>query len=739
YHRSEGRTPGHMMKHENPAPPSYVRDDASGLWMREGTPVSWGYSDGDQVEQALLRAVEACQDRSVLSPELARQVHDWPTLYYFSPRRANLLRPFASLLRGRVLEVGAGCGAVSRYIGETAAELLALEPSAQRARVAAARCRDLSNVKVVVDELESFARAGETFDAITLIGVLEYAHRFCKRPDAALHWLRLARGMLRPGGTLLLAIENKLGLKYFAGAPEDHLGRPMLGVGDLYEADGPRTWGRAELDAMLREAGFARAGFAVPLPDYKLPTSVLLSQGTDAMPGFDGGAALAEASAMRDASLEGTPLFPIDRAWGVLAENGLLVDLANSFLAVARVDGEGYVYGEENVDRAGFHYSVDRLPAYCKEAAFVRGEAGQAVVRRTLASGATPAGGPLHFHPADEPYVAGEAWSRALHRGLRRDGWRAEGFSEWLHGWMVHVCEFAGVPARGMGGWDADLQLPGESIDLLPHNLILRADGSACFIDREWVREGGVTLGYLVFRGLFETLSACPPVARPEDAVEFPFLEFTARLMATAGPRFELSDERLQSYLWLESEFQQAVAGREAASRAEIEAARLRLSPFATVEGAAGAAVNRALEKQAELEKLQEIYTRLEGEHESVASWARSLDESIAEKDRELQSSANELEQHRERIRELQRQLAVVTGSRSWRITRPLRLATRLLNGDWDAVAATLRGRGLASHPLLAPIAAPARRWLQARLERQRSGAFTAPLGMEDVERVLEG
>src|SRR5690606_2397858 len=114
YHRSEGRTPGHMMKHEKPAPPSYVRDDASGLWMREGTPVSWGYSDGDQVEQALLRAVEACQDRSVLSPELARQVHDWPTLYYFSPRRANLLRPFASLLRGRVLEVGAGCGAVSR-------------------------------------------------------------------------------------------------------------------------------------------------------------------------------------------------------------------------------------------------------------------------------------------------------------------------------------------------------------------------------------------------------------------------------------------------------------------------------------------------------------------------------------------------------------------------------------------------------------------------------------------------
>src|SRR5690606_22542867 len=222
----------------------------------------------------------------------------------------------------------------------------------------------------------------------------------------------------------------------------------------------------------------------------------------------------------------------------------------------------------------------------------------------------TPAGGPLHFHPADEPYVAGEAWSRALHRGLRRDGWRAEGFSGGLGGWMVHVCELAGVPARGMGGWDADLQLPGESIDLLPHNLILCADGSACFIDHEWAREGGVTLGYLVFRGLFETLSACPPVARPQDEAELGFPAFIGRLMATAGPGFELSGDRLQSYLDLESEFQRAVTGRGATSREEIETARLRMSPFATVEGAAGVAVNRALERQSELERLEGIYAQ---------------------------------------------------------------------------------------------------------------------------------
>ena len=32
---------------------------------------------------------------------------------------------------------------------------------------------------------------------------------------------------LKPGGKLYVAIENKLGLKYFAGCSEDHLGRPL--------------------------------------------------------------------------------------------------------------------------------------------------------------------------------------------------------------------------------------------------------------------------------------------------------------------------------------------------------------------------------------------------------------------------------------------------------------------------------------------------------------------------------
>ncbi|UWX04292.1 hypothetical protein H1235_03380 [Pseudoxanthomonas sp. NC8] len=106
----------------------YARAAETGLWIRTGATPDWSYSDGDEVERALLEAVESCADRSTLSPELAALIRDWPTRYYFSARRSCLLRPFASLLQGRV-QIGAGCGALSRYLGETASELVAIEPS----------------------------------------------------------------------------------------------------------------------------------------------------------------------------------------------------------------------------------------------------------------------------------------------------------------------------------------------------------------------------------------------------------------------------------------------------------------------------------------------------------------------------------------------------------------------------------------------------------------------------------
>ncbi len=604
-------------------------------WLPRGESQAWDYSDGDEVERRLLQLLQTCGDRSVLSSELAGKISDWPTRYYFSAKRANLLRPVAGLLRGRVLEIGAGCGAITRYLGETAAEVVALEPSHRRAQVAAARCSGLDNVQVVVEQLERFHATGERFDAVTLIGVLEYAHRFCERPDAAAHWLRLARDLLRPGGVLLVAIENKLGLKYFAGAPEDHLGRPMIGVSDLYSEHGPRTYGCEELKRLLAAAGFSGVGVALPFPDYKLPSAVLLSEGEDAMPGFPGGGApLAAMTMVQDESLQGAPLFTLQRAWSALADNGLVADLANSFLMVAHAVPTDAPFGVENRDVSAYYYSVSRYPQFCKQAVF-RAGATPLVQRHLLQpAAAAPAAGCYRCQPEDETFVPGQTWSMALYRQLAVDGWRLQDMRPWLVAWAEAVCTHAGIDAAqfAAAAEPAELCIPGGEIDLVPHNLVQATDGRLVYIDREWHQTAPLALGFLLFRGLFETLASAPPVARPFEPTHLQCRVFIAELLALLHPALILDEARIEAYLAREFDFQQAVVPNAAPVQAQaFAAAHLLVAPLATVEGGAGAAMLQALSAQADYRRLQVLHERLEEEHGRVGIWAQSLEQELTQ------------------------------------------------------------------------------------------------------------
>ena len=108
------------------------------------------------------------------SDELIAKANDWPTRYHLEPARANVLKALELPAGARVLEIGAGCGAVTRYLGETCALVDALEPVPARATVARERTRDLPNVEVFVGELDDLPDV-ESYDIVVVVGVLEYA------------------------------------------------------------------------------------------------------------------------------------------------------------------------------------------------------------------------------------------------------------------------------------------------------------------------------------------------------------------------------------------------------------------------------------------------------------------------------------------------------------------------------------------------------------------------------------
>ncbi|MCC8194730.1 MAG: class I SAM-dependent methyltransferase [Deltaproteobacteria bacterium] len=503
------------------------------------------YTDGE-VEDYLADVVAGADDRGTLSLTLLRAIKDWPTHYHLGYNRSFLLRPLRHLLHGKsVLELGAGCGALTRYLGETAARVVALEGSPKRAAIAASRCRDLPTVTVVNDTIQSL-ELDQTFDVVTLIGVLEYARSFgpeTEKPEAAL--LAIARSFLKPEGHLLLAIENQLGLKYFAGSAEDHTGLPFFGIHDLYTPKTPVTFGRMELLSLLEAAGFASIEQLIPLPDYKFPVTVLYPASLDEEnPALDI-TPFIQNSYRADCQSASEHCFSLEAATGPVVRNGLARDLCNSLFFVASpargtraCDPDWYVA----------HYGTMRAPEYAKETLFAKVNGGIRVQRRYLDAEARRDGAMAANILRDEPYLPYPLYQDSLIPLINTPGWDARTIALWARGWTDFLRDNA------TGG-----QLPGTFLDATPLNCMVTPGGDYIFFDLEWERREGKTipLPYGIFRGLFQSLGWFENVAPPADRTPTRTLVLIASVMARLG--VPLEPEMMAECIRLEQELQAQV------------------------------------------------------------------------------------------------------------------------------------------------------------------------------------
>ncbi len=227
------------------------------------------YSDGD-IEDVLLQIV---QEKKNYEEEVLLDGNDWATLYHLSPIRENLLEWYNFGKEKSLLEIGAGCGAITGLFCRKLNRVVANDLSKKRSLINATRNREYDNLEIMVGNFEDI-HIDEKFDYVTLIGVLEYSIYYIDSPDPFRDMLRKAKEYLKPGGTLIIAIENKNGIKYWSGAKEDHTWRLFDGIQGYDGVDKVRTFSQKELKKLILESGFPNCEFYYPLPDYKLPLMV---------------------------------------------------------------------------------------------------------------------------------------------------------------------------------------------------------------------------------------------------------------------------------------------------------------------------------------------------------------------------------------------------------------------------------------------------------------------------------
>ncbi len=226
------------------------------------------YSDGD-VEDELLEIVKNHEDYT----EVLSKDDRWAILYHLSGIRENLLDWYDYKKEGSLLEIGAGCGAVSGVFCRKLSRVVGIELSKRRATINATRNGKYGNLEIMVGNFED-VELEEKFDYVSLIGVLEYSPLYINSKTPFEDMIQKTREYLKENGKLIIAIENKMGLKYLAGATEDHTGKLFDGVNDYKEVSHVKTLTKDEIEKLLTDAGYKDLEFYYPMPDYKMPTTI---------------------------------------------------------------------------------------------------------------------------------------------------------------------------------------------------------------------------------------------------------------------------------------------------------------------------------------------------------------------------------------------------------------------------------------------------------------------------------
>ena len=230
------------------------------------------YCDG-LIEDEILEIVKK-YDESEYSRIVAEK-KEWPVYYHLSNLRKNILEWYPITKEDTVLEIGSGCGAITGLLANKAKSVTCIDLSKKRSLINAHRNGQYDNIDILLGNFEDVEKTlTEKYNVITLIGVFEYAESYISGENPGVEFLKIIKKHLAVGGKILLAIENKLGMKYWAGCQEDHYGQYFVGLENYSNLSGIRTYSKKELQRIIEQAGMNEMKFYYPYPDYKFMTTL---------------------------------------------------------------------------------------------------------------------------------------------------------------------------------------------------------------------------------------------------------------------------------------------------------------------------------------------------------------------------------------------------------------------------------------------------------------------------------
>lgn len=177
-------------------------------------------------------------------------------LLELSNLRENILNWYPFKENSRILEIEGNLGEITGVLCQNASRIVSIEYSLQKARTIATRYKEKENLEVIAGDIKDIILE-EKFDYVVIIGIDEKRYKIEEI-------LKYAKEHLNKEGTILISLNNKLGLDQ------------LNGIKDIKEnqnnEDKYKT--KKEIEKILNKLELNNYKFYYPLPNYKTPNII---------------------------------------------------------------------------------------------------------------------------------------------------------------------------------------------------------------------------------------------------------------------------------------------------------------------------------------------------------------------------------------------------------------------------------------------------------------------------------
>lgn len=240
--------------------------------------------------------------------------------YYCSPVRTNLLNWYKFSKEESLLETNSIGGVLTDFFCNSLGKVVSIQQQKSISDICA------SNLEIIIGKYKNLI-ISDRFDYVAVIEDIASDEEFLINVDILHH----VKQNLKEKGTLIIALNNRNGMKYWSGAAEEYSGKPYAGLIGRSDKQRIHMYSKPELEKILKEAGFVNIEFYYPVPDFVFPSAVysddyLPQQGDlrEQSPAYQG---------------ENYGMFSEEQAYMQVCKDEMFPYFANSFLIFAGYDG----------------------------------------------------------------------------------------------------------------------------------------------------------------------------------------------------------------------------------------------------------------------------------------------------------------------------------------------------------------------------------------------------------------